>query len=344
MAQFGRDTWRRTARSSRSGSASSAGSRRSRPSVERRPGAARRTSRRLRIRSFASGLLEPGGDLESLTLAALSTAGILFDGLSQTQQFFDCSASRRSPSDAPAVRVARADQPGARGRPDRRHPAARSPGSPDRARLPDRPLLHGRAVRRPADRARSSPTRSGSAGTSSASAGFEPATGCCPARSSGPAARRRGRRPCHRRLGGPCRGRPRGRRPGRPVSAAEARAVRLRQVPLALLMVFADGADALVARPERRRPAGRAGRSRRRAARRDQPLTALGIPAATGGPGTHSPSGRTSARRSDDRRDRAPRPRRPRSRSPSGTGSPRRSPRGGSRPRRGPRPTAASGC
>jgi hypothetical protein len=44
---------------------------------------------RLRVRRFATGLLEPGTDLASLTLVALSTAAILFDGLSQTQVYFD---------------------------------------------------------------------------------------------------------------------------------------------------------------------------------------------------------------------------------------------------------------
>jgi hypothetical protein len=44
---------------------------------------------RLRVRSFGAGLLEPGTDLASLVLVALSVGGILFDGLSQTQIFFD---------------------------------------------------------------------------------------------------------------------------------------------------------------------------------------------------------------------------------------------------------------
>lgn len=43
----------------------------------------------LRARSFGAGLLEPGTDLASLVLVALSVGGILFDGLSQTQIFFD---------------------------------------------------------------------------------------------------------------------------------------------------------------------------------------------------------------------------------------------------------------
>jgi hypothetical protein len=43
----------------------------------------------LRVRAFAAGLLEPGADLAALILVALSVGGILFDGLSRTQIFFD---------------------------------------------------------------------------------------------------------------------------------------------------------------------------------------------------------------------------------------------------------------
>ncbi|MGZ8528615.1 MAG: hypothetical protein ACXWWR_07455, partial [Candidatus Limnocylindrales bacterium] len=43
----------------------------------------------LRVRSFGAGLLEPGADLANLVLVALSIGAILFDGLSQTQIFFD---------------------------------------------------------------------------------------------------------------------------------------------------------------------------------------------------------------------------------------------------------------
>lgn len=90
MAQFGRETWRRNGEVfsvwfglvGRLAPLATVGSSDDPALLDGRP-------RRLRIRSFASGLLEPGGDLESLTLAALSTAGILFDGLSQTQQYFD---------------------------------------------------------------------------------------------------------------------------------------------------------------------------------------------------------------------------------------------------------------
>ncbi len=44
---------------------------------------------RVRRRSFASGLLEPGWSRADAALAALGVASILFDGLSQTQPFFD---------------------------------------------------------------------------------------------------------------------------------------------------------------------------------------------------------------------------------------------------------------
>jgi hypothetical protein len=43
----------------------------------------------LRIRPFAAGLIESGADRASLVLVALSIGAILFDGLSQTQVFFD---------------------------------------------------------------------------------------------------------------------------------------------------------------------------------------------------------------------------------------------------------------
>jgi hypothetical protein len=44
---------------------------------------------RVRRRSFGSGLLEPGWTWADLTLVALGVGSILFDGLSQTQIFFD---------------------------------------------------------------------------------------------------------------------------------------------------------------------------------------------------------------------------------------------------------------
>lgn len=44
---------------------------------------------RLRRRSFASGLLEPGWTLTDIVMVALGLGSILFDGLSQTQTWFD---------------------------------------------------------------------------------------------------------------------------------------------------------------------------------------------------------------------------------------------------------------
>ena len=44
---------------------------------------------RVRRRSFASGILEPGWSRADVTLVALGVGSILFDGLSQTQIFFD---------------------------------------------------------------------------------------------------------------------------------------------------------------------------------------------------------------------------------------------------------------
>lgn len=44
---------------------------------------------RIRRRSFASGLLEPGWTIPAIALVGLGIGSILFDGLSQTQAFFD---------------------------------------------------------------------------------------------------------------------------------------------------------------------------------------------------------------------------------------------------------------
>jgi hypothetical protein len=46
-------------------------------------------SGRIRRRSFASGLLEPGWTIPDVALVGLGIGSILFDGLSQTQPFFD---------------------------------------------------------------------------------------------------------------------------------------------------------------------------------------------------------------------------------------------------------------
>jgi hypothetical protein len=92
MAQFGRDTWRRQGEvftvwfgligrlaplalphPAAPGSATG---------FSAAPG-------RLRVRSFATGLLEADHQPASLVMVALSIGGILYDGLSQTQVFFD---------------------------------------------------------------------------------------------------------------------------------------------------------------------------------------------------------------------------------------------------------------
>jgi len=48
-----------------------------------------RATARLRVRTFATGLLETDHRLASLVMVALSIGGILYDGLSQTQIFFE---------------------------------------------------------------------------------------------------------------------------------------------------------------------------------------------------------------------------------------------------------------
>jgi hypothetical protein len=90
MAQFGRETWRRHGEvfSVWFGLVGRLAPLAVRPDPDRSGGPDGRPER-LRVRRFGAGLLEPGADLASLTLVALSTAGILFDGLSQTQVYFD---------------------------------------------------------------------------------------------------------------------------------------------------------------------------------------------------------------------------------------------------------------
>lgn len=97
MAQFGRETWRRNgevfsvwfglvgrlAPLARLAAGSDDGAR----ALGAGAASAGRPDR-LRVRSFAAGLLEPGAELAGLTLAALSTGAILFDGLSQTEAYF----------------------------------------------------------------------------------------------------------------------------------------------------------------------------------------------------------------------------------------------------------------
>ena len=98
MAQYGRDTWRRNgevfsvwfdlvgrlaplahARDERGDGRGGVDERSAEPGP----------STRLRVRSFGAGLLEPGADVAALVLVAVSIGGILYDGLSQTQIYFD---------------------------------------------------------------------------------------------------------------------------------------------------------------------------------------------------------------------------------------------------------------
>ena len=90
MAQFGRDTWRSNGEvfSVWFGLVGRLAPLAPVQPDEHEAGPDGRTGR-LRVRRFATGLLEPGADLAGLVLTALSTGAILFDGLSQTQQYFD---------------------------------------------------------------------------------------------------------------------------------------------------------------------------------------------------------------------------------------------------------------
>jgi hypothetical protein len=80
MAQFGRETWRANGETF---------------SVwfgllgRIAPFAVEADERRLRRRGFGTGLLEPGWAIQDVVLIALGTGSILFDGLSQTQVWFD---------------------------------------------------------------------------------------------------------------------------------------------------------------------------------------------------------------------------------------------------------------
>ncbi len=80
MAQFGRDTWR---------SHGEAFTVWFRLLGRLAPFALADEDGRLRRRSFASGLMEPGWTRADVTLVAVGVGSILFDGLSQTQVFFD---------------------------------------------------------------------------------------------------------------------------------------------------------------------------------------------------------------------------------------------------------------
>ena len=80
MAQFGRDTWRAH------GEVFSVWFR---LLGRLAPFALADEGGRIRRRSFASGLLEPGWSMADVTIVALGVGSILFDGLSQTQIFLD---------------------------------------------------------------------------------------------------------------------------------------------------------------------------------------------------------------------------------------------------------------
>ena len=100
---------------------------------------------RIARRPFASALLLPGWHFEDLVLVALGTASILFDGLSQTQPWFDVFGAPGVPIKTLqlfgflGVIVAGARHRVAAGRPqpDRRRPAAdrgRATSSPTTSR------------------------------------------------------------------------------------------------------------------------------------------------------------------------------------------------------------------
>ena len=80
MAQFGRDTWR---------SHGEIFTVWFRLLGRLAPFALADESGRVRRRGFGSGLLEPGWRLEDVVLTAMAVGGILFDGLSQTQFWYD---------------------------------------------------------------------------------------------------------------------------------------------------------------------------------------------------------------------------------------------------------------
>ena len=108
---------------------------------------------RVERRTFGSGLLEPGWTRADVTLAAFGVSSIIFDGLSQTQAFFDVFGSPDTLEKSLllfawlGVVVALAYLVGTNGRP-RRH---RRRTAPDRGRLPHRPLPDVPAHRRAAD-------------------------------------------------------------------------------------------------------------------------------------------------------------------------------------------------
>ena len=61
---------------------------------------------RVQPRSFGSGLLEPGWSAADVTLVAFGVSSIIFDGLSQTESFFNLFGAPGDPrADGPPVRV-----------------------------------------------------------------------------------------------------------------------------------------------------------------------------------------------------------------------------------------------
>lgn len=87
MAQFGRETWRRNGEVF---SVWFAAIGRLAPlAIVGDPATTGERPRRVRVRRLAAGLLDDGGGVATLVLIAFATAGILFDGLAQTQAFYD---------------------------------------------------------------------------------------------------------------------------------------------------------------------------------------------------------------------------------------------------------------
>ena len=205
---------------------------------------------RVARRPFASALLLPGWHFEDLVLVALGTASILFDGLSQTQPWFDVFG-------APGVPIKTLQLLGFLGlivggalsscRGSSGLSATAAGPAADRGRLPRRPLLHVPADRRPADRRR--PRRPAPAGLGHRRLRLR--------RSS---SRRQAWLPPGLRLDGPARGgrrRPHARRLGRPLVACTIRRGPRRRSSSAAAGAARgdhgrpDDADALVARARR---------------------------------------------------------------------------------------------
>ena len=189
---------------------------------------------RVHRRSFGSGLLEPGWTGADVALVAFGVSSIIFDGLSQTQAFFDVFGAPGVPIKTlilfawlglvVAARV--------RGRADGRAGRRRGRPAADRARLPHRPLPDLPADRRAAHPDRDlrpvpeglGPVRHGVLAAERRLAAARPGV-------DDPARRRR-RRPHAGGVGRPRRRRARMRHPG-----SASIALRRRQLPLAVVMV-----------------------------------------------------------------------------------------------------------